>query len=166
MTTSMATEKTTDIALLTFMLAGRRYAMCVTDVVEVSAIVALNEAPGAQAGLLGIANRHGTPLPVYDLRLLMQMGARQVSVDSLFIVCKAYQAHVGLIVDEIQQVIYVPRHAISSVAGAAPAFEEVASYENALIQLIAPGPLLAPLMSSTQERQPPPSEDGRAGVSV
>lgn len=162
----MPTTDITYIPLLTFMLDGRRYAIRVAEVVEVSAMVALDGLAAAREGLLGLANRHGAPLPVYDLRTLMGLQASAISVDSLFIVCEVDDTLFGLLVDEIQQVIYVPQAAISKIAGAAPAFTQVASYENALIQMISTAPLLTPFVIPDQARKSSSSEDVHAGASA
>lgn len=162
----MTGRKEVDIPLILFGLEGRRFAMRVAHVLEVAAMVALDAFAADDNVYLGLANRHGRPLPIYDLRSLLHLSPDTVSVDSLFIVCQSQDSLAGFIVDDIHQVIYVAPDALTSITSSSPAISEVASYEGQLIQIIAPGPLLASLAESQQGRQPGRFDAVDAGVSL
>ncbi|MAU13245.1 MAG: hypothetical protein CL607_25735 [Anaerolineaceae bacterium] len=162
----MTERKKVDTPLILFGLDGRRFAMRIAHVLEVAAMVALDSFAADNNVYLGLANRHGQPLPIYDLRALMHLSPDTVSVDSLFIVCQSQNTLAGFIVDDIHQVIYVAPEALTPITSSSPAISEVATYEGQLIQIIAPGPLLASLAESQQIQQPGQFDAVDAGVSL
>jgi chemotaxis-related protein WspB len=66
---------------LVFHLGSDRYALPAQDVVEVLPLVALKQLPQAPAGVAGLLNYHGNPVPVLDVSLLAlgRPAARRVS---------------------------------------------------------------------------------------
>ena len=56
--------------LLVFQLGGDRYALEAAQVAEVLPLVGLKQIPQAPAGIAGVFNYRGAPVPVIDLSLL------------------------------------------------------------------------------------------------
>jgi chemotaxis-related protein WspB len=56
---------------LTMQIDGSRYALDIASVVEILPLVVLQELPRAPAGVAGILNYAGTPVPVIDLSLVL-----------------------------------------------------------------------------------------------
>ncbi|MCA9885337.1 MAG: chemotaxis protein CheW [Anaerolineae bacterium] len=160
----MTERKDVHIPLILFGLDGRRFAIRVAHVLEVAAMVALDSLMSEENAYIGLANRHGHPLPIYDLRTLMHLAPGKLGVDSLFIVCQSDENLVGFVVDDIHQVIYIDPEDLTPITSNSPAIKEVASYEGQLIQIIAPGPLLAALAHSHNDRRQVDAVD--AGVKL
>lgn len=123
------------VPILTFIIGEQTYALPIADVVEVVAMVALTPSTDPRPELLGFANRHGHPLPVLDLRPMLGYESKPVDAETLFIVVRQAAHLVGLVVDEVQQVAYIPK-AQNSVRG-------IISYKNRLVQVLALNTLLA-----------------------
>ena len=131
------------IPVLTFTLGERRYALLVDDVVEVAAMVAYTPLPESPPAVLGVANRHGTPLPLLDLRHVFDWPAVPIDTDTLFIVVQARGQQAGLVVDVIRGVEYVAPERFRSAPAAGKMIRSIMSHEAELVQVIAPAPLLA-----------------------
>lgn len=130
------------LAFLTFSLGTQRYALPIEDVVEVAAMVELVQVAGATPELLGLANRHGQVLPVLDLRPIMRQGRSQISASTLFVVAAHGDQYVGLVVDEVQQVVYFNMTQLVHASTREKYIRGIIPYEDQLIQVIALPPLL------------------------
>lgn len=138
-------------ALLTFRLSDQYYALRIQHVLEVAAMVQYNKLANADASLLGMANRHGESLPLVDMRVVFEMSAIAVDVNTLFIVVQANDYPVGLVVDEVEQVRYVSADAIRAARAAGTYITHLVSTANQLFQLVDLNTLLpryvAPMQS-------------------
>jgi len=117
--------------VLTFRLHDQRYGLYVTDVIEVMAMVAIEPLSGAHAAIAGVVNRHGQPMLLIDLRVVTDKPAAAPSASSMFIVVSNVGRTVGLIVDEIFQVLYVSR--FIPVSQDSPFVESVFTDERGLV---------------------------------
>lgn len=133
--------------LLLFRIEDRHYAFAIDDVIEVSAMVELITPPGLPLGLLGVFNRHGDPVPILDLRSLMTGATQYVSASSLFIVIRKQDALMGVVVDEVEQVIYVPRAGIKQVSTSGRYIHGIITYNERLLQLVSAVSLFADFAS-------------------
>lgn len=102
------TDPASFVSVLTFRLDRQEYALPVDEVVEVAALMELTRIADSVPELLGIANRHGTALPVLDLRRVLDAPLAPLDATTLFIVGSHDGQMVGLVVDEVQQVEYIP----------------------------------------------------------
>jgi len=123
--------------ILTFRLADQYYALPIMNVLEVAAMMNLTQIPDAPEAIQGIANRHGEALPIIDLRLAFKVKATPLDISTLFIVAQSGETRVGLIVDEIFQVRYVPESAIKSVQGAGRYITHMISDDEKIFQQMA-----------------------------
>lgn len=82
---------------LMFQLGSDRYALAANEVVEVLPLIALKQIPQAPAGVAGLLNYHGQPVPVLDLSLLALgvPAARRVSTRLLIARCPVPEAGGG-----------------------------------------------------------------------
>lgn len=127
--------KESDSAILTFSLGTQVYALPIEDVVEVAAMVERVLVPDARPELLGVVNRRGQILPLLDLRLVFHQPAATVNSATLFIVANQAGKLVGLVVDEVRQVEYIP--AAEKTRTSAKIIRGIISHKEQLIQIIS-----------------------------
>jgi len=96
-----------DIAVLTLSLGTQAYALPISDVVEVAAMVTLTDIADPRPALLGMANRHGDVLPILDLRRMMNQPTPPITSATLFIVVHHEGNHFGLVTTAVHQVVYL-----------------------------------------------------------
>jgi purine-binding chemotaxis protein CheW len=130
------------LPVLTFSLGGQRYGILIADVVEVTAMIELMPITDSQPEILGVANRHGTVLPMLDLRRVLEHDAQPITTSTLFIVVADDEHQVGLVVDEVHQVEYLAAASLSSPQRAGKYIRGIISYESELIQIVDPVSLL------------------------
>lgn len=140
------TPVTTDsdpVPALVFRLDTQQYALLIENVIEVAAMVALAKVPDTPPGLLGVANRHGDVLPLLDLRTVFGLPLLPHTSSTLFIVVQSGTQVAGLVVDEVYQVKYLAYDPSRLARGAGKYIQSIVSEADSLIQILAPGPLLA-----------------------
>ena len=140
------------IPLLTFRLAKQYYALHIDDVLEVAAMVAVTALPNASDAFLGIANRHGEVLSMIDMRMAFNLDTAEVNTSSLFIVAQTDAKRVGLVVDEIFQVKYLPRTTFSTMHGAGQHITHIISDGDRLYQLLNLKSLLSVYLSHIETK--------------
>lgn len=141
-------------------LGHQAYALPIAQVLEVAAMVALTRTPSAPPEVLGIANRHGQPLPVLNLRAAFS-GHNESSItpETLFIVVQDGATLAGLVVDGVEGVDYYgnmhPAAGERYIAG-------IITDAERLIQVIALPALLASFLPANVTKgnahEPPPSQ--------
>ncbi len=94
-------------------IGDQQYAIAVTQILEVAALVKLTPLPDAPPEVAGVVNRHGEVIPVLDLRLCLKASESKISLNTLFIVVQEVQGDevlftAGLIVDEVLGVVQLP----------------------------------------------------------
>jgi purine-binding chemotaxis protein CheW len=124
------------LPILTFVLEGQHYAFPVNNVVEVAAMVELVSVSDDRPEVIGVANRRGSVLPMLDLRLVMGCTATPIDEWTLFVVTTSENGTIGFVVDEIQQVEYIPVEQLHQSAAAGKYIHGIISYEQRLIQVI------------------------------
>lgn len=67
---------------------------------EVMPLPKIASLPGAPAGFLGLANLRGNLVPIYELRVLMDLGSRPAGVEPLAMVFGEGENAVGILVDD------------------------------------------------------------------
>lgn len=124
------------VPVLTFRLDQQEYALPVDEVVEVAALVELTQVNGAAPALLGVANRHGTVLPLLDLRRVLGAPDSELDVTTLFIVGQHDDHILGLVVDEVQQVEFVPLAPKHKSSTSGKHIRGIISYKQRMLQII------------------------------
>lgn len=122
--------------LLTLRLGEQYYALFLEDVIEVAAMVNLTRLPDSQAVLLGLANRHGQAVPIFDLRRVFGLSACEIKLNSLFILVQHQNQRAGLVVDEIFQVQYSQANALQWLQSSGQFIQASVSLDETLYQII------------------------------
>lgn len=120
-------------SILTFRLGQQDYGLMINEVVEVAAMVEVTKIAGAPPALLGVVNRHGVPIPLLDLRIVLGQPSASVGISTLFIVAQFAGKLFGLVVDEVLQVEYAGNQS----AGNTRYIEAIVSQNQRLIQVIS-----------------------------
>jgi purine-binding chemotaxis protein CheW len=129
-------SKVDPIPVLAFRLADQFYALPISCVVEVAAMVALTQLPDAPPVILGLANRHGEVLPILDLRIAFGLPAEPIGLSTLFIVCELDHLRAGFVIDEVFQVRYIAPEMLRDAHGAGRLVKQYASDGNEVYQVI------------------------------
>lgn len=132
----MMKTQTNAIALLAFRLEQQLYALPITQVIEVAAMVSLSQLPDADPIVLGLANRHGDVLPVLDLKRAFGYPPAAIDTTTLFIVAEAAPHSVGLVVDEVLQVRYYTPDVLKSAQASERFIMQIARDDQRLLQVI------------------------------
>ena len=114
-------EKQTDQAMndtvsqwVTFRLGEEIYGIDVLQVQEVLRITEISPVPGAPDHVLGIINLRGNVVTVVDARTRFGLPPKEVDDASRIIVVDAFDKVIGLLVDNVSEVAYVPNSQIES----------------------------------------------------
>ena len=122
---------------LIFTIGEQRYALRIEDVVEVSSMVELMNMPTAQPEIIGVANRHGTPLPMLDLRQVFGHDHTEITASTLFVVAQSNDEQmIGLVVDMIHQVEYIENAQLNRTSGAGKFIHGIINSNNILTQVV------------------------------
>lgn len=136
---SIQSQRAERVQWLTFRLHGGDYALAVGDVLEVLSMVALAHVPEAEPWLAGMLNLRGRVVPVIDLRRRLGLPARPIGLETPVIVAQCADRPVGLIVDEVIEVLTLAADALSAadeLAGAAHPVLAIARTAERLILLL------------------------------
>jgi purine-binding chemotaxis protein CheW len=120
-------------------LYGGEYALAVGDVVEVLSMVALARMPEAPPWLAGMLNLRGRVVPVIDLRRRLNFPPRPPSLDTPVIVAQEADRLIGLIVDEVVEVLTLSEDGLTApdnLAGTAHPVLAVARAGDRMILLL------------------------------
>ena len=141
-----------DLAVLTIMLGDQYYALPIDDVVEVAAMVELTMLANASVELLGTANRHGSVLPMFDLRMVLKHEHTPVDDTSLFVVAQTNDQMVGLVVDQILQVEYIDSRSIK-ITGVYGHIRGVTTDQGRMIQVLELAWIIDTYLSTSMTRE-------------
>ena len=131
------------LRLVVLRLQGIEHAVPVEDVVEVLRMVAITPLAEAPPWLCGVIDLRGQVIPVVDLRRRLGMPQRAPDLSTPILVVRARGTTVGLVADEVVEVLTVPSVA-TSAAGAAASPSAVSSairHRDRLLLLLDPGRL-------------------------
>jgi purine-binding chemotaxis protein CheW len=128
---------------LTFSLGTQHYGLPVEQVVEVAAMVEVVSMPDAPPEFLGVVNRHGSVLPMLDLRVLFQQKVTPITPLTLFIVAAYRGQQVGLVVDDVNQVEYFHREGQTALNMGEMFIQGVVPQRDYLVQIITLPALIA-----------------------
>jgi chemotaxis signal transduction protein len=155
MTSTTNEADQTGLAALRFRLGEQHYALAITEVLEVAALVALSRLPGTDPAFLGVANRHGSALPILDLRRVFDCAEQVLDFSTVFIVA-LYEGHaMGLVVDEVVQVMDLPVQNTLTTQHQSPFIQRVVPLKDDLIQVLA-----LPAIFSRYFQQPDLHDEG------
>lgn len=137
------------IPILTFILADKRYALRIDHVVEVAAMMEYSSIADSIPALLGIINRHGSVVPLIDLRVVFDYVAPPIDTNVLFIVAQYNETLVGLVVDAVYQVEYINKGDLRVAPGGGRWVEQVVGYHDDLLQIVDLSAIVTHLLPET-----------------
>jgi purine-binding chemotaxis protein CheW len=98
---------------LTFALADEQYGIKIVHVVEIIGMQRVTPVPEVPAYIRGVINLRGKVIPVVDMRLRFGLPARDYDDRTCIIVVSDHGATLGLVVDTVSEVDYIPESDIS-----------------------------------------------------
>jgi purine-binding chemotaxis protein CheW len=100
-------ERGQQLELLSFRLAREVYAVRLTSIKQIIKLVPITHVPRSPEYVLGIISLRGTVIPIFDLRKRLLLPASPPSRRTRIIVVTHGVFMVGLIVDEVEQVVRI-----------------------------------------------------------
>ena len=90
---------------LTFFLAGEEYGLEILKVHEIIKMIPITSVPRTPAFIKGVINLRGKIIPIVDLRLKLEMEAKEQTDETCTIVVQAGELQIGTIVDKVSEVL-------------------------------------------------------------
>ncbi len=106
-------EDTQKDKFLTFHLAGEDYAIEIQHVVEIVGLQRITEVPDTMHFVKGVINLRGKIIPVIDVRLRFRLPVKAYGDRTCTIIVDIRETTVGLIVDEVSEVMDIPEAKVS-----------------------------------------------------
>lgn len=102
----------TETQVVSFFLGSEEYGIDIARVQEIIRVPALTGLPGTADYVLGIINLRGTVIPIIDLKRKYMNTAMAVSDETRIIVIEIADKKMGLMVDEVTEVVKIPDEAV------------------------------------------------------
>ncbi|WP_409343032.1 chemotaxis protein CheW [Paenibacillus sp. MBLB4367] len=100
--------------LVTFTLADEQYALNIHKVKEIIKVPPITKMVNAPSHMLGLVNLRGALLPVFDLRRSFGLPPEDHSDESRIIVVETNRRDVGILIDQVTEVLKVPSKEIEA----------------------------------------------------
>ena len=135
--------------LVMFSLAGEDYGIAITSVQEIIHYAAPRPMPGSSSEVEGVINLRGRLIPVVNLRVRLGLDG-SVAEDAKVVITELEETCVGLVVDEVREVMTIDRSSTEPppegmLAGAHTAIESIAKIGDRMLVILDPVRLLAPV---------------------
>ncbi len=98
---------------VTFRLAGELFALPVTAAQEILRVSTITRVPHAPYTVRGIINMRGRVVPVVDFRVRLGLPITDVSPKSRILIASTRNRLLGLLVDEVEQVVSLDANAVA-----------------------------------------------------
>lgn len=105
-------EDTQKDKYFTFHLANEDYGIEIKYVLEIIVIQKITKVPGVPDFIKGVINLRGKVIPVMDVRARFHLPARDYDERTCIIIVDINEISVGLVVDEVREVIVIPEHQV------------------------------------------------------
>ena len=105
-------EDTQKDKYLTFQLAREHYGIEIYYVTEIIGIQTITELPDMPEFIKGVINLRGKVIPVMDVRARFKLPHRDYDERTCIVVVEIKETAVGLVVDEVREVIDIPEEAV------------------------------------------------------
>lgn len=138
---SEQTYSNSDLQLVIFKLGREEYGVSILQVQEIKRITEITRVPHTPEYIKGVINLRGSVLPVLDLKKRLNLPQQVSTEDARIIIVKVQEISVGMIVDEVSEVMTINQENIDSpdvVAGSVSAnyLSGVGKIENRLLILL------------------------------
>ncbi len=107
-----ATPEAPLVQLCTFRIGGEDYAVDIMRVREIIHPLPITPVPRAPASVEGVVRLRGEVIPVLDVRKRLGLAASAPTRRTRFLVVNVARRRIGLVVDEVCEVIRIPRDEI------------------------------------------------------
>jgi purine-binding chemotaxis protein CheW len=110
--------------LVTFRLGNEEYGVEIKSVQEIIRATDITPVPGAPTHVRGVINLRGKIIPVVDLRKRFGLADGESSEAQRIVVVEAGQKRLGMLVDNVSQVIKLPSSVIEEIPEEATSVDE------------------------------------------
>ena len=100
------------IQLVSFRLDQEEFGVDILKVQEINRMVEITKVPQAPHYCEGVINLRGKVIPVIDLRKKFEMDSHEHDKNTRIVVCDVDGNVTGMIVDEVEEVLRIPRSTI------------------------------------------------------
>lgn len=105
-------ENTQEDKYLTFVLGNEEYGIEIRHVTEIIGIQYVTPVPDMPVYVKGVINLRGKVIPVMDVRMRFSMHEKEYNDRTCIIVINVNDQSVGLIVDQVSEVLDIPKNNI------------------------------------------------------
>ena len=131
--------------LVVFSLGGEEYALPIAAVSEIIRHAAPRAVASDEPGVRGVIALRGKIIPVVDLADRLGVVSAQVDEDDTKVVILDIDGeHMGVMVDDVDEVITVSADQLEGVPTAGSAIEAIAKVDDRLVVLLDVGAFMAP----------------------
>jgi len=102
-------DETDEEQMVVFRLAGEQYGVRITQVQEINRLAKITKVPRAPRFVEGVINLRGDVIPVIDLRKRFEIESKDYNEFTRVIVSDINKKKIGIIVDEVLEVLRVAR---------------------------------------------------------
>ncbi|HAA90264.1 MAG: CheW domain protein [Thermoanaerobacterales bacterium 50_218] len=103
-----------EVQLVVFSVGEEEYALEIEQVQEINRLLPITRVPRAPSFIEGVINLRGNVIPVVNLHYRLGVGTRVNTNDTRIIIALVYDNPVGLVVDRVSEVLYLPKNRIES----------------------------------------------------
>jgi purine-binding chemotaxis protein CheW len=129
--------------LVTFRLEQQTYALPIEPIVKINEMVTVIPIPQINGSVEGVINYHGVAVPAINLRRHLGLPAASLGLDTHIIVAEIGERRVGLIVDEVLEVLELaddriacPDDILPEGLGEAPLLRGLVHTEEGMVLLL------------------------------
>ncbi len=102
------------LQLVGFLIGNEEFAVDILKVQEINRITQITKVPNSPAFVEGVINLRGKVIPILDLRIRMGMDKAEHDGRTRIIVVEVAQKTIGFIVDEVTEVLRIPKNVIEN----------------------------------------------------
>jgi purine-binding chemotaxis protein CheW len=110
------------LQIVVFALGGEEFGIDITHVREIDRMMSITRVPRVPGYVAGVINLRGQLVPVVDLRARLEMAPTAPTKHSRIIVAEIGPRTIGMIVDEVREVVRIPADDVDPSAGALEGF--------------------------------------------
>jgi purine-binding chemotaxis protein CheW len=102
------------LQLVGFLIGSEEFAVDILKVQEINRITQITKVPNSPDFVEGVINLRGKVIPILDLRIRMGMEKKEHDSRTRIIVVEVDQKTIGFIVDEVTEVLRIPKSVIEN----------------------------------------------------
>jgi purine-binding chemotaxis protein CheW len=91
-----------------FRLGSEEYGISILQVQEIKRMTDITRVPYTPPYVKGVINLRGSVLPVIDLKIRLNLPSQECNENTRIIIVKLEEYSVGMIVDEVSEVLWLP----------------------------------------------------------